>query len=206
MINYKKPNTHIIIKNKATNEIMAKGLLIAYKDKPELLVSFDFKYFFRTSENSLYKIELTTDNDIICFDKEKYKDKIYPYKGLDKRNSTCEYIFREFDINELDPEIAPLVYALNNSGYKTTGSCCGHGIKIAWIHVLFENMIQLQLLLGILNKEKFKYNFILCTSTDIENLNSQNVALSLQTTKKGEAAYKDILELSKYIEKKHIIF
>ena len=36
----------------------------------------------------------------------------------------------------LDPEIIPLCDALNNAGFVTTSSCCGHGNN--WPHVWFE--------------------------------------------------------------------
>lgn len=202
MIDYKQSGTHVKLVNKTTNEIIASGLLTAWKDLPELLISFDARYFFVVRENPLYTIEIINDNSKVEFDKEKFKDYVYPYKGMEIRNNKEELIFREFDINELDPEIAPLVYALNNAGYKTTGSCCGHGGDIAWIHTIFENFLSLKNLVKILEKDQFKFKFKLSTDSNITNTANKEIRLSLETTKIGKEAYKDILELTEYIENK----
>jgi hypothetical protein len=37
----------------------------------------------------------------------------------------------------LDPEIIPLLDAMNAAGFVTTASCCGHGVQ--WPYVVFEN-------------------------------------------------------------------
>ena len=46
MVDYKKIGIHVAIISKETNEIVAKGVLVAFKDLPVLSISFDFKYFF----------------------------------------------------------------------------------------------------------------------------------------------------------------
>ena len=203
-IDYKQTKSYLTIVDKNTKEIIAAGKIVCIKELPELLISFDFKHFFITRDNDLFDIILSDEKTVIGFNK-KYQNKTHPYTKY--KDNPNEYIYLEHDINELDQEIAPLVYILNDAGYKTTGSCCGHGKIQAWIHILFDNMIQLQFLLSILSKEKFKFGFTLGTSTDIMNTNVNTIVLALQTTKIGKEAYDDILELTKYIEKQlpHII-
>jgi len=198
MIDYKHSNSYFKIIDKNTNEIIAEGKIVCIKELPELLISFDFKHFFVTKENPLFEIIPSDEKTVIGFN-NKYQDKACQYTKY--RDNPNELIYLEHDINELDPEIAPLVYILNDAGYKTTGSCSGHEKIPAWIHILFDNMIQLQFLLSILSKEKFKYSFTLGTSTDIMNTNVNTIVLALQTTKIGKEAFEDILELTRYIEK-----
>ena len=202
MIDYKNIKTAVAIINKNTNEIMASGNLIAFKDLPELLISFDFKHFFTTKENPLFKIEIKGIEDIITFDKEKYKEYIFPYKGASERDISNEYIFREFDINELDPEIAPLVYILNEIGYETTGSCCGHNLSVGWVHISFTDFSSLRELVLILGRDEFKYRFNLATSENVSNIGPSEIRLSLNTVEKGEQAYKDIQDLTEYLKTK----
>jgi len=202
MVDYKKPETRVAIINNITNEIMAAGLVVSYKDSPELMISIDFKHFFVTRENPLFNIKIITDDsNNVKLDTDKYKKDIYPYKAIENRNNKNELIFREFDITELDQEIAPLVYALNSAGYKTTGSCCGHGYSVAWIHVVFNSFLSLKTLLKVLESNDYKFKFVLTTNSDITSTSSNEIRLSLQTVKVGKEAYLDILDLSKYLEK-----
>jgi len=201
MIDYKKDGTYVTIINKINKEIIASGKIVARKDIPELLISFDFKHFFSVKENPLYLIEPECDK-IVSFDADKYKDEIRPYVGVKKRKDDNELIFLEHDITELDPPIAPLVYTLNDAGYKTTGSCCGHGRWVAWVHIIFEDFDMLKNLITIIERDEFKNDFILSTNNNIINVPEKEIRMSLQTTIKGKKAYKSILELSDYIKHK----
>ena len=205
MINYKEPGIRVAIINKATQDIMAAGLIVLYKEFPELMISFDFKYFFVVKENPLYEIKINTD-DIVKFNIDRYKDEVYPYRGIKERDYKGEFIFHENDITELDAEIAPLVYALNSVGYKTTGSCCGHNYAVAWVHVIFDSFLSLKSLLKILEKDEYKSKFILTTNPDIMSTSPKEIRLSLQTIRMGKEAYSDIIELSEYLEKRKDYF
>ena len=202
MVDYKKIGIHVAIISKETNEIVAKGVLVAFKDLPVLSISFDFKYFFNTMENPLFRIEVVADEDIVIFDKEKYKDWIHPYKGLSERDYTKEYVYREFDINELDPEVAPLVYILNEIGYVTTGSCCGHGLSVGWVHISFTDFKMLRELALIVYRDEFKSRFTLSTDSNVSNMGPTEIRLSLNTIAKGEQAYKDMSDLVVYLKSK----
>lgn len=198
---HKFGRTHITIKNKQTDEVILSGNIVMCKDRPETMVSVDFKYFFTLRDNPLFEVIVDKNKDIIPFVEEKYKDMIFPYKSIENRDYSKEYIFREYDIKELDPEIAPLVYALNKCGIETYGSCCGHNKINAWVDIIFENWIQLKALyFDIMLNERFNEKFVLTTRNS--NIDKARIHLFLVSTRKGEEAYKDILELSQYIEEK----
>lgn len=202
-IDFKQPGLWVTIINKSTNDIMVSGQLVAFKDLPKQLISFDFKYFFSVEENPLYEIQISqTSKTVISFDHDKYKEIIFLYVNHDAHDFSKEFIFREYDITELDPEIAPLVYALNRAGYETTGSCCGHGKTEGWIRVNFKDFPSLLFLFDILNKDKFRFKFILRTNAGDVNIKPGEIRLSLDTINIGKEAYKDILDLAKYINKK----
>lgn len=203
-IDFKQAKLWVKLIDKTTNEIIVSGLLVAFKDLPELLISFDFKHFFVTRENPLYNIEVIEDHNIVNFDSKKYESYIHPYINMHLRDVSNEYIFREFDMNELDPEIAPLVYILNDLGYKTTGSCCGHGEDEAWVHINFEDFFNLKNLVKILEKDEFKHDFVLTTHPNVINTHPREIRLSLQTTSKGQKAYDDVLRLTEYLKKESI--
>ena len=198
-IDYKNPNLLVCIKNKLTNEIMVNGYIKTRKDLPELAISFDYNFFFKVKDNPLYSIDISKNTNIIKFDPVKYKDYIYPYKSIEIRNNPNEYIHHEFSIDELDPEIAPLVYTLNNLGFKTTGSCCGHGIKVAWIHISFNDFLTLKSFIEVLQLPQFKHDFQLTTSADITENNHRGIRLSLQTMVMGNEAYENLSRLNAYL-------
>ena len=200
MIDFKDPSLHISIINKQTNEVIVSGFLTTSKNLPELMISFDSKYFFKVRQNPLYEIKITDTRDSISFDTEKYKDWISFYKGIEMRDHSNQYVFREFSIDELDPEIAPLVYALNEAGYKTTGSCCGHEKRPAWIHISFEDFVTLKKLIEILQKPEFKFDFQLTTCSDVTEDSFKEIRLSLQTMDKGKKAYQNVLKLANFLE------
>ena len=202
-IDFRKPDIWVTITNKNNNEIIASGKPIAFKEIPEFLFSFDYKYFFTMRENDLYTIDITYKilQENYSFDKNKYEDKIFPYVGTDMQDRSGKYIFMEHDIKELDPEIAPLVYALNNVGYKTTGSCCGHKKRIAWVHIVFEDFMKLNLLVNIIKKDKFKNDFQITTNPNIINTTDNTIMLSLQTYQQSsDEIYNKIIELANYIK------
>ena len=198
-IDYKNPNLLVCIKNKLTNEIMVNGYIKTCKDLPELAISFDYNFFFKVKDNPLYSIAVSTDSKITKFNSEKYKDYIYPYKLIEVRNNPNEYIHHEFSIDELDPEVASLVYTLNRLGFRTTGSCCGHGTQVAWIHISFDDFLTLKKFIEILQLPQFKHNFQLTTSADIIDNNHREIRLSLQTMEMGNKAYEDISRLDAYL-------
>lgn len=82
-------------------------------------------------------------------------------------------------------------------GAVTTSSCCGHGISPAWVDIQFNDIKFLGLLIKILNKETYRYNFVLRTDTGIQNSYYQKPILKLITVNKGKEAYKIIDKLSK---------
>ena len=199
---FKSPDLIVELINKDTKKPIVRGTLVGFKDLPELLISFDNKYFFTVRENPLYEINTcyVTNKAMVPFDYKKYNEYIYKYFGMASRNTTKEYIFEEFTIEELDPEIAPLVYALNNAKYNTTGSCCGHNDTNAWIDIIFINFDSLKKFTKILERSEFKENFILRTHFKTTHTPDDEIRLTLETTHIGECAYKHIQELADYLE------
>ena len=105
-------------------------------------------------------------------------------------------------IYELDPEVAPLVYILNEIGYVTTGSCCGHGLSVGWVHISFTDFKMLRELALIVYRDEFKSRFTLSTDSNVSNMGPTEIRLSLNTIAKGEQAYKDMSDLVVYLKSK----
>ena len=70
-------------------------------------------------------------------------------------------IYREFDIDELDPEIEPLVTELNKWPHvETTGSCCGHGLGHAWVQMIVSDIVVLHRILKPMRSPAMVFNSI----------------------------------------------
>ena len=182
--------------NRFTGKIIASGKIINHKDNPIICITFDNRYFFNLKKHLFYKVIFCDNCENIPFDNIKYKNKIKMWKENDKNKYSL--VYRDFDIYELDKEIADLVYILNNLYLRTTGSCCGHGNYPAWIDINFISFSQIKKLLEILSKEKFCKKFILTSQIKIIS-NGNGIILQLKTVNIGKKAYKDINFLVKYL-------
>lgn len=89
--------------------------------------STDGHHFFSTLSKK-FTIAFTDDDDIIEYaESEKYTQ--VPWAQVQHMDSLDGVdIYREKGLDELDPEVAPLVHELNDNwhGLETQWSCCGH--------------------------------------------------------------------------------
>ena len=183
--------------NKETKETIAANKVVIMKDIPKVLISFDFEYFFTIEENSLFEVVENPEQEIVNFDVEKYKDYIALYRYIFENPK--ELIYKEFTLKELDPEIKDLVYTLNDLGFFTTGSCCGHGHSQAWVDILFYDFETLKKLYNIID-HKFKEKFFLTTSKRLNNQDSKGIYFELRSYNIGKEAFNDINELVSYLK------
>lgn len=184
------------IVDKRNNKILAEGKVPVVKVIPEPLISFDFEYFFSIKDNEYFNIIETNEAIDIPFNPD-IDIPIALYRDIET-SKDC-YIFKEYTIKELDEEIKDLVYVLNDLGYVTVGSCCGHGNSNAWITIFFYDFESLNKLTKIIN-HKFKDKFFLRTYYKISNSDTNCVSFNLETYNIGEEAYNDINELTNYLK------
>lgn len=186
------------IVNRFTGKIIAAGKVVNHKDIPIKCISFDDKHFFNLNKKILYKFIFCDYCDEVKFDNIKYKNKIMLWRYVYKCKSS--FVYRDYDITELDEEIKDLVFAINKINLRTVSSCCGHGVLPAWIYICFENFNDIRKMLDILSSKDFNNKFVLTTDEYIINKDRSEIFLALKTVKIGKEAYKDINELSKYIK------
>lgn len=195
----------------SSNEILVAGQVSKRKENYEMIeddkkiphqfscISFDDRWFFSETTNANhFSIEPNEEHLI----KPLNINSMPSYYKIVHSNYAFENadadIFREQNLQELDEEIKGLVESLNLfDGAVTTSSCCGHGISPAWVDIQFNDIKFLGLLIKILNKESYRYNFVLRTDTGIQNSYYQKPILKLITVNKGKEAYKIIDKLSK---------
>lgn len=191
------------------NEIIASGKCLALKNKdartrkqkwPSTCISFDDKYFFNT-DSKLLKIQKVEYCQYFIKD-FNYLNSILKIIRWSKCGKFYDYdIYIENTINELDPQIKPLVDILNKfENMHTVSSCSGHNKKRAYVDIKFQTLQALRKLLIILEHKAIKYKFNLFNSPTIINSISDGVILKLQTKNFGQNTYKDIQLLSKYLK------
>lgn len=189
MPDFEKNNYYKIIDNK-TNEIVCAGkvIFIKYTKNMPKLISFDNKFFFKVNSNTLS----------IAINKEKI---IKPYQH-NNNYKMCLYkeyfehpdydVFRDYDITELDEPVIKLVTILNKfDDIETTGSCCGHGDNYLWVDIMFHSLSSINLIIDLLNDDKWNNKFILSNYYTNKNKSNYSVMLHLRSFTKGEEAYKD---------------
>lgn len=191
---------YAVIRDIKTNKIVASGQIVGYKSNTKFnnteLVSFDNHLFFRVKSNT-YKLSIL--NEIIptlITIPETYNIQLW----RDFKKAPNVDIYREFGIEELDPEVEPLVTELNKiKGIRTTGSCSGHGKGTLYVDIMFSNMNSLKFLLDyICSNPK---SFILKSDSSLtQNGDLNEVLMKLETLKSGGVAYKAAENLSNFIK------
>lgn len=179
MPDFEKNNYYKIIDIK-TNVIICAGKITFIKQTKDMpiLISFDNKFFFNSEGTSKYKVvKSDTEVDVPLLRNiilESYKICLYE----DYFNYPDYDIFREYDINELDD-------------IETTGSCCGHGDNYLWVDIMFHSLSSINLIIDLLNDDKWNNKFILSNYYTNKNKSNYSVMLHLRSFTKGEEAYKD---------------
>ena len=193
MTDFKKNNYYKIIDIK-TNAIICAGKITFIKQTKDMpiLISFDNKFFFNSEGTSKYKVvKSDTEVDVPLLRNiilESYKICLYE----DYFNYPDYDIFREYDINELDEPVIKLVTILNKfDDIEITGSCCGHGDNYLWVDIMFHSLSSINLIIDLLNDDKWNNKFILSNYYTNKNKSNYSVMLHLRSFTKGEEAYKD---------------
>lgn len=193
MPDFEKNNYYKIIDIK-TNAIICAGKITFIKQTKDMpiLISFDNKFFFNSEGTSKYKVvKSDTEVDVPLLRNiilESYKICLYE----DYFNYPDYDIFREYDINELDEPVIKLVTILNKfDDIETTGSCCGHGDNYLWVDIMFHSLSSINLIIDLLNDDKWNNKFILSNYYTNKNKSNYSVMLHLRSFTKGEESYKD---------------
>lgn len=188
-------------------KVIVRDNVIFEKATPKWCISFDNKYFFN-SESKRFKIKKVIDKNIIPYNQSIVNNyNIELWKESRKKQSD---IYRDYTIDELDPEVEPLVKALNTiEGIETTGSCCGHNKNELWVAMLCYNFESLIFLANtIADDPTFAENFnvFVKKSSDKIDKNPNNILIMLRTNNKiiGDKAYKIARRLSQLIKQKNI--
>lgn len=205
-----------------TNEVVVRGGVVSKKTmhcddngytKCDL-ISFDFKNYFWSNGNDRYTVRKAVNSNINV----EYKD-CHNYKTVLWKSQWDEVlkgdVIREYSIDECDPEIQGLVYALNKiPDVRTTLSCCGHDISQAWVLIMVDDIKGYYRLIDILRSKTRKHSerFYINLSTkkcpgsegigDIGETECKKQIYSqfiLQTYKRGKKAYQALKDLENHI-------
>ena len=198
------------------------GTTVGGSDKPYVtteidpchMISFDKKHFFWADGNDKYSVHEVFDltlPDIEYIERSDYNQVLWrqPWADICKAD-----VIREYSIDECDPEIQGLVYALNRIPYvHTVSSCCGHGVYSAWVAVSCSSVEGFYRLMDILKDKTRSCNNAVyinispppCPSSggvgDIIGNEKIYLQFALQTYALGEEAYQVLKELESHINK-----
>ena len=187
-----------------TGNIIVAGQIVSRKDcsydKKYDCISFDNRWFFNLNRKNTFNVISNPLGQQVQFD-EKLADNYIKVYWNQKDDDDEADIYRDWDINELDPEVKSLVNVLNKfEGIKTVTSCCGHNEFPLQVTIQFSDIHMICLIAKVLYM-KFNRDFILSTKYNIVNNNLDRVLLDLYTTAIGEEAYQKAEELTKELEK-----
>ena len=190
---------YIVIKYK--NKIVCYGKVTSSKTncgrRDMKLVSIDDRYYFNLNNKDItYIISEFELENYICL------DDIPVILWRECTRFPSRPLYKEYTIDELDKEVAPLVHAMNKIKYiKTVGSCCGHGNRPLWIDFTCDDYNTLNLFLNLFNYEgNFKYDWTVCTNYKLITFNKNDIILELKCKHLGQRAYDCVNELSIFLE------
>ena len=168
-------------------------------DKEIYLVSIDNKHFFNLRNREIEYMLTHNTLDPVMHNEELVKIPLIPFNQCYVDPYQPMYI--EYTKDELDPEVEPLVKALNNIGIETIGSCSGHGIDKLWVSINIKSMDELIMFYKLFSADgKFKDSWILRTSAYLSQCDDNKVMLLLESRNKGQKAFKAAEMLSYYLE------
>lgn len=184
--------------DKHTGTVLARGPIKAKKtDNPYhkdlLFVSSDQKWFFNTkSENfSVKQIKSGVKNEVSF---ESMKDD-YEWSYWRNWGEIVPDIYREFGIDELDPEVVNLVTELNKwPGIETIGSCSGHDKAPLWVQFNATNCRTLNIILNVIRSPGVfpemvdKFHLPICTEYG-NTLQYYGGSSKTENVFKGDALY-----------------
>jgi len=188
-------------------KVIVRDNIVFEKAIPKWCISFDDKYFFN-SESKRFKIKKVVDKDIIPYDQSIINN--YDVELWIKSEEIQSDVYKDYTIDELDPEVEPLVKALNTiDGIKTTGSCCGHNQSELWVAMLCYNFESLIFLVNTIADDPMfaeNFNVFVKKSSDKIDKNPNNIFVTLRTNNKiiGDKAYKIARRLSQLIKQKNM--
>ena len=187
-----------------TNKVIAAGRILSRKDcsydKKYDCISFDNRWFFNLNRKNTFEVISNPLGQRVQFD-EKLADNYVKVYWNQKDDDDEADIYRDWDINELDSEVRDLVGILNEfEGIKTLNSCSGHGDFPLQVTIQFSNL-RVLCFLGKLLSDEFNEDFILTTTSGLQNKSLERILFDLRSITKGETAYQKAQELTEKLKK-----
>ena len=198
--------------------VIASGYPVAWKEnasckdisEPMPVFSFDNIRFFHRCGNARYTVSRTQAPEKKDIVKYIPRDDFKEVKWAEAAFNPDADVFVEHSMDELDPEIVPLVTALNIiPGVRTSGSCSGHGKHPAWVTSEFkgdEGSMGLFLLMNILQSapltfsSRFNINLSRKGGTHTADKDKRFCTVELITKDRGEDAWGATRALADYIQ------
>lgn len=183
------------------NKIIAAGKLSNVKNIPVDCISIDNKFYFLTKENDFYSIkEMDEEEFDVPFDPMSTSIPVKLWREVYK-DINCVCVYRDFTIDEADPEVLEIIHTLNKiDNIRTTSSCSGHYTSRAYIDIAFKGFDSLFKIVKLLDLNEFRNDFQLATSDTIANNSQDEIILKLTTKNYGEPAYHKINELNEKLK------
>ena len=152
-----KRTSKLAVIDNTSNKVLCAGFVRGMKHSDPvhrelMLISIDGTYYFHLNGNTKYHFEWYKGDHIIFTEPKDYK--IIPWLESPKNDPSTVDVYKDHSYKELDPEVIPLVCAMNKiPGIFTTGSCCGHNNGPMYISFSVSSISAINLLRSCLKKE-----------------------------------------------------
>lgn len=191
------------------DKLIASGRVAAVKTnhgvlqsrQSDLFISFDLKTFYNGKGKNI-RVEKCSSTETFVDTTIKLRKIHWRYIGLYCKFFSADSLDAviEFTKDELDPEVIPLVRALNNCpGIRTVGSCSGHRRHKPWIQCHCEGSFDKTFLFfyKLILLSKFNSKIRICNDSLTTDPDSFLITTFIA---KGKKAWKDFDELAEYLE------
>lgn len=190
---YSPKHEQVIIRDKLNNnKIIAAGKIVNNKNIPVDCVTLDNKFYFLLKENCYYDVKEVDEEFEIQFNPLLTSIPIKLWREVyENLDNNC--IYRDFTIDEADPEVVEILQTLNKiDNIRTTSSCSGHNTSHVYIDIAFKNFNVLFNFVKLLDNNQFRDKLCLSTSETITNNSDEEIILKLYTIEYGDSAYRII--------------
>lgn len=225
MIAFDEGHPWFEIRDATSSIVLARGPVVGPKTKSPKrsnlsYISVDGKWFFNTTSPKFKFFTCSREEGATPFSAEQD----YEWAYWKERDEKFVDIYRDFGLDELDPEVVELVNEMNEwEGITTQTSCSGHGKHHLWIQFNAKNLDILQSFINILRTPcmypDIVDKFELCmrpseafTMTDGNIMKKERyekcdyVTLTLMSRRIGDEAYADASRLTNILRESRQIY
>lgn len=199
----------------STGKVVIQGQITGHKTNSSLehklvgeerLLSVDCRHFFKLDDRAYTVRKLDANYVDENFISDNYNE--CPWGRYNNVDHSEVNMYRDFSIGELDDEMVYIVGVINRFSLymHTEGSCSGHGVKQAWVSIIFEDASALNDFLDVL--VPFKKKIDLTTDKHINVSRTvfcekpffpRRVEMCLKTKEVGSPAWQALDELAEYL-------